>query len=468
MSDLAFAPALEQARLVRDREVSSRELVELYLRRIEAHDHGLNSYVRVLADQARQLAAAKDQQTTRGGSLPPFHGVPVSIKEMNLLAGSPATMGSRALADLIAPTDDEVVARLRRAGMVPLGKTNVPELGTVPYTEPVLFGAARNPWNRGHTPGGSSGGAAAALAAGLCPAAQGSDGGGSLRIPASNTGVVGLKPTRDRVSNAPLFGDIGFGFVAHGMLTRTVADGAAFLDVLAGYVPGDPGMLPPPARPFRDEVGRDPGRVRIGVFRQGPDGPYAPQVRDALDDVCTCLEQLGHEVVESDGTVPDHVTTAFEETWAALVASQPLQRDMFEPINQWLAEWGDRLTGGEVLANQFHLQLFCRGFQARFHDEFDQLVFPVVTRLPLRVGELSDLEPPETWAAVKDYVGVTPLINATGQPAVSLPLHRDAATGLPIGMQLVGRFADEASVLRLAGQLEAARPWHDDRPPGVA
>lgn len=471
MSDLAFVSALEQAQLVRTGEVSSRELVDLYLRRIGEHDTELNSYVWVLEEQARTAADEKDELTASvddPASLPPFHGVPISIKELNFLAGQPATLSTKAMAQFVAPFDDEAVARLKRAGFVPLGKTNAPELGTVPWTESELHGPARNPWNLDHTPGGSSGGAAAALAAGLCPVAQGSDGGGSIRIPASNCGLYGLKPTRDRVSNAPLFGDHAFGLLTNGTLTRTVADAAATLDVMAGYVPGDPGMLPPPERPFAQEVTRDPGRLRIGVMTASPVVTPDPRVVTAVEEAADLLSDLGHEVFDTSLDFPEDGARAFTRMWWALTASQPLPVESLEPFNRWMVEQGREMSAAEYLSAQFQLQMACRALQGRFHAEFDVALTPVLAEPPVKVGAFAHLDTSESWERLRGYASYTPIVNATGQPAASVPLHWDERTGLPIGVQIIGRFAEEATILRLSAQLEAARPWIDRRPEGFA
>jgi amidase len=471
MSDLAFASALEQAELVRRGEVSSRELVDLYLRRIEEHDEELNSYVLVLGEEARGVADAKDEATASAGDaaqLPPFHGVPISIKELNFLVGHPATLSTQAMKDFVAPFDDEVVARLKRAGFVVLGKTNAPELGTVPWTEPDLHGPARNPWDLEHTPGGSSGGAAAALAAGLCPVAQGSDGGGSIRIPASNCGLYGLKPTRDRISNAPLFGDHAFGLVTNGTITRTVADAAATLDVMSGYVPGDPGMLPPPERPFADEVARDPGRLRVAVMTSSPVATPDPRVVTAVEEAADTLSDLGHDVFDTALEFPESGVQAFTRLWWALAASNPIPSESLEPYNQWMVSKGREMSAPAYLRAQFQLQMACRGLQSRFHDEFDVAITPVLAEPPVRIGAFDDLDSTETWERLRSYASYTPIVNATGQPAASLPLHWDDDTGLPIGVQLIGRFADEATVLRVSAQLETARPWAGRRPGGFA
>ncbi|HEX2028628.1 MAG TPA: amidase [Nitriliruptorales bacterium] len=466
---LTFASALEQARLIRDRAVSSRELVELYLARIEQHDPELGSYVDVMAEQAQTLAAEKDERTATGEELPPFHGVPVAIKELALLAGRRATFGTVSMKDFVAPFDDEVVARLKRAGMVPLGKTNVPELGTLPTSESLLLGPARNPWDPQRTPGGSSGGAAAALAGGLCPVAQGSDGAGSLRIPASCCGVYTLKPSRHRVSNAPLFiSDLGPALSVRGMLTRTVADTAAFLDVLAGYVPGDPCRLPAPERPFAELATRPPPRLRVGVLSSNPIGHLSAETRAAVDTATAALEEVGHETFAVDVDVGDDVIEAFETVWAALFAVQPFPSDSLEPFNRWLVGRGHGTPVADVMAAEWRLRLVSRDLTARFHGEFDVMLAPVLSELPLQVGAYRDREPELIWEHLKTYVvAVTPLVNAAGLPAAGLPLHHDDVSGMPVGVQLVGRLAEEATLLQVSAQLEQVRPWVQRRPPGL-
>lgn len=468
MTDLAFASALEQARMIRNGEVSSRELVDLYLDRIDTYDGDLNSYIVVLHEEAVRLADEKDELTasTSPGELPPFHGVPVSIKGLNLLEGQPATMGTRAMEDFRAPFDDEVVARLKRAGMVPLGTTNVPEFGTLPYTESELHGPARNPWDPGRTPGGSSGGAAAALAAGLCPVSQGSDGGGSLRIPASNCGLFTIKPSRHRVSRAPLFGNFGFELSTGGTISRTVADTAALLDVLHGFVPGDPSMLPDPERPFVEEVSREPGTLRIGVVSTAAVGEYEPAVSSALRAARDLVLELGHDVEEMEVPVEDDVVDAFLDIWATMLSAQPVPVDAIEPVNRWLVERARDISGGAYLMAEFRLDQHCRQLARRFHGTYDAVLLPVLNRLPLRIGEMDGLDPGQVWARMTAYVGSTPMVNATGEPAIAVPLYHDEDSGLPIGVQFVGRFAQESLLLRLAGQLEEAQPWRDRRPSG--
>jgi amidase len=465
--DLAFTSATEQARLIRDREVSSRELVETYLARIERIDGQLGSYVQVLADRAREDADAADQRTAAGDELPPLHGVPVSIKDLHFLAGARLTMGTRSWAEFVPPFDEHSVRRLLDAGAVPLGKTNVPEFGTIGHTDTALLGRCATPWDPTRNAGGSSGGAGASLAAGLCALAQGSDGGGSIRIPAAINGVVGLKPARDRISNGPVLGELGFGLATSGALTRTVADTALALDVMAGYEPGDPGVAPLPARPFLEEVGADPGQLRVGVCRQTPFTPEGlhPSVVAALDATIALLEALGHRVDELELPVHEGVADQVLTMWAASLASQPFDPATYEPVNVWLAEVGRSRSAADLAAAQFQLQLLNRGvIGATAH--LDVVLLPVLTGPSRPNGHYAGWDGEAIFRDQTAFVGLTPVANLTGQPAISLPLHHDDEHG-PVGVQFVGRPWDEAGLLRLAAQLEAAAPWHG-RIPDVA
>lgn len=462
---LAFASVTELAGLVARREVASVELVQLFLDRIDRLDGELNSYVHLLAEDALAQAEAKDGETASGAALPPLHGVPVAIKELSLLAGAPATMAARALSGMVSPVDSASVAALKRAGAIPLGKTNAPEFGTVPYTEPELYGPCRNPWNTDHTPGGSSGGSAAAVAAGLAPVAEASDGGGSIRIPASATGLVGLKPSRFRISSAPLTASFSLDLATNGSVTRTVTDTALLLDLMSGYVPGDPAAAPPPVRPFVDEVGAPPGGLRIGVLEEGPFGAYASPVGEAVARTRELLEEVGHRVEPVTVALPDQVVEAFGRVWMSIVASHPVPTDRLEPFNAWLAERGRDIDAATLYAAEFRLGTYARWFSARFHTDFDLLLLPVLTQLPPSVGSIASLPPQEAWDRAVELVGLTPVMNASGQPSISLPVHRDADTGLPVGVQLVAPYAGEATLLQVAAQLEDRVRWHEARPP---
>jgi amidase len=459
ITDLAFAPASEQARLVRDRQVSSRELVELYLERIDRYDGPLGSYVQVLADRARTDAAEADERTVAGEDLGPLHGVPVSIKDLHFLAGARTTMGTRSWAEFVPPFDEHSVRRLLEAGAVPLGKTNVPEFGTIGHTDTRLLGRCATPWDAARNAGGSSGGAGSALAAGLCALSQGSDGGGSIRIPAAINGVVGLKPARDRISNGPVLGELGFGLATSGALTRSVADAALALDVMSGYEPGDPGVAPLPSRPFVGEVGADPGRLRIGVSRQTPFTPDGlhPSVSAALDTTVELLTSLGHEVDDLELPIAEDVADQVLTMWSASLASQPFDPTTYEPVNVWLAEVGRSRSAADLAAAQFQLHLLNRAVIAAT-THLDAVLLPVLTAPSRPNGHYAGWDGEAIFRDQTAFVGLTPIANLTGQPSISLPLHHDDELG-PVGVQFVGRPWGEAGLLRLAAQLEAAAPW---------
>ncbi|MFO7777409.1 MAG: amidase [Nitriliruptoraceae bacterium] len=458
-ADLAFASATELLARLHSRELAARDVVELYLERITRLDGKLGSYVEVTAERARAAATEADQRAAAGTTLPALHGLPVAIKDLNLWAGVRTTLGTRSLAGWIAPTDDTIVAKLLAAGAIGLGKTNVPELGTIGHTDTELHGPCATPWDLERNAGGSSGGAGAALAAGLCPLAQGSDGGGSIRIPAAVNGLVGLKPARDRVSSGPLFGELSFGLSTGGTLTRTVADAALSLDVVAGYATGDPGMAPPPSRSFQEEMRAPVGRLRIGVDRQAPFTPEGlhPSVTAALDRTVEVLVELGHEVEEVTLPVDPTISDQLRTLWAANVASQPVDATMFEPVNAWLAEIGQQRSAADAAAAQFAIQLTARGVVAAM-DHLDAVVQPVVTGPSRPNGHYAGWEGEAVFADQTAWVGLTPLANLTGQPAISLPMHHDVEHG-PVGVQFLGRPWDEAGLLRLAAQLETAVPW---------
>lgn len=462
--ELAYASATDTAAAIASGQLASRELTDLFLARIATLDGQLGSYLEVLDERARATADAADAAVAAGEELGPLHGVPVSVKDLHFLAGARLTMGTRTWADFESPVDEASVARLLRAGVVPLGKTNVPEFGTIAHTETASYGRCATPWDPSRNAGGSSGGAAAALAAGLCTASQGSDGGGSIRIPAAINGLVGLKPSRDRVSHGPVLGELSFGLSTSGALTRTVADAALFLDVMAGYELGDPGRAPGPLRPFAQEPGAHVGRLRIGVSRQVPftPGGLHPSSVAAIERTAALLEGLGHQVEEVEIPVPDTLADLVLTLWAANLAAQPFDPATFEPVNRYLADVGRQRTAADVAAAQFQIQLWCRQAVAST-AAFDALLAPVLTGPSRPNGHYDGWDGADVFADQIAFVGMTPFANLTGQPAVSLPLHHDDEVG-PVGVQLVGRPWDDAGLLRLAAQLEAAAPWHDRRP----
>jgi amidase len=454
---LAFLPALEQARLVRDGEVSSRELVQLYLDRIERFDDELKAYVTVVADQALSAAEAPPPG--------PFSGVPLPIKDLVETAGIRTTFSCKALADYVPTQDAELVRRLRAAGFVVIGKTNTPEFGITAVTESELNGICRNPWSPGHTPGGSSGGAAAAVAAGLAAIAQGSDGGGSIRIPSSCCGLYGIKPTRGRVSPAPR-GDT-YGLSVAGPIARTVSDAAAFLDAVAGSLPGDPYRAPPPERPFLDEVGADPGRLRVGLALEPPHPvPVDDVCVAAASEAAALIEELGHDVEPFSLPQSEEAWRLFAVVWATIPAVYPVDdASLLEPINRTFLEQAQQISSADYVRAYTGLQVQGRTF-ATACAEYDVVLTPTLAKPPVPIGWV--FEPEDPWEQSRRagaFTPFTPPVNVAGLPAVSVPFTA-TDDGLPIGIQLIGRAVDEATLIRLSAQLEEARPWADRTPPG--
>jgi amidase len=459
--ELAFLPATEQARLVREREVSSSELVQLYLERIARLEPELNAFVTVRGEEALAEAHAADAALARG----PFHGVPIAVKDLTPTAGIRTTYSCRAFADNVPDFDTAVVRRIREAGFVIVGKTNTPEFGTTAFTESELNGATRNPWNPTLTPGGSSGGAAAAVAAGLVPLAHGTDGGGSIRIPASCCGLFGLKPARGRVSAAPFTSLEGLSTA--GPITRSVADAAAFLDVLAGYEPGDPWWAPPPKRAFTAEVGSDPGRLRVAVTATPPiDAPVHPDCTAALRSAAALLEDLGHEV--DDATPPwvePDLIDSFLVVWQVGPTLYAADESLLTPLNRELTKAARTTTAVAYAEAVVRLQAAARRIVPFWHD-YDVVLTPTLALPPVPIGWQEEGAPGGFEQLQRNtlFTPFTSVANLTGLPAASLPLH-GSDEGLPIGVQAIGPPAGESLLLRLAAQLEQARPWAGLRPP---
>jgi amidase len=468
-TDLLFKPATELAQLVRDGEITSRELVEAALHRIEALEPELNAFTHV--DPEGALAAA---ELVRPGDERPFAGVPIGIKDAVEVSGWPFTLGSDVFGDFVPSYDTFVVRRLREAGFVLVGKTSLPEFGVLPVTEPRRFGPTRNPWDSERTPGGSSGGAAAAVAGGMLPLAHGSDGGGSIRIPAACCGLVGLKPSRGRVSRGPAQGEDFL--VQDGVLTRTVGETAGLLDVLAGYEPGDGSWAPPPSEPFATAVGRDPGRLRIGFTTDGSiQAELDPQCERALRDAAKLLAALGHEVEQIDApwrgqdllpvfTLVFGTPVAMGVFFGAQVTGREPSEELVEPLTWTIWNGIRERTALDYMLARTQLSAVSRGIVALWND-FDVVMTPALAQRPVRIGEI-DARGEDLWADFRrsgEFTPYTALFNVTGQPAISLPLFH-GEDGLPLGVQFAGRPADEATLLSLAAQLEAARPWADRRP----
>ncbi len=463
-TDLAFTSALEQAALIRRREISPLELVQLYLERIARLNPQLGSYITVAADTAIADATAKTEAlvTVAPEELPPFWGVPISIKDLNPVAGMPCTYGLAVLKKRVADTDDGLVTRVRQGGFVILGKTNISEMAMFPYSEPRGLPPARNPWNLDYTPGGSSGGAAAAVAAGLCPVAHGSDAGGSIRGPAFCCGLVGIKPARGRVSMAP-YGDRLNGIATNGPMGRTVADTAALLDVMAGYTPGDPYWLPSPEPSFLAATQVPPERLRIAfVTAIQPVGEADPVCRQAVTDAVKLLESLGHTV--EPATLPDmgELIEPFITIWQAILDEAQVPEFVLGKMNRWLRVRSRFTSCGQYLRAVSAMQVFARRLVTHL-DSADVWVLPTYMHPTIRVGEWAKLRSPVTLQKIIDWIAPCPPFNATGQPAIALPTGF-APNGLPVGVQLVGRPAAEATLIALAAQMESAQPWSHYRP----
>lgn len=472
MADLHELTALEQAAAVRRREVSPSELVEHHLRRVQDRDDQLGAFVTVTADRAMDAARAADTVVTRTdpAALPALFGVPTAIKDLTATAGVRTTFGSIVYAQHLPPVDDDVVRFLAAAGTISLGKTSTPEFGLTCYTEPANRPPAVTPWDTSKSAGGSSGGAAAAVAAGLVPFAQGSDGGGSIRGPAAVCGLVGVKPSRGRVSRGPVAGDVTLLSVL-GPLARTVEDAAALLDAMAVPSPAEPVIAPPlpPGQSFLQQCRVEPGRLRIGRYADSPltGVELAPECRLAWEDTAIVLADLGHDVVDTTSPFdPQVLLPAFEKLWAVGATSVPVPEEAqgaLLPFTQWLRGQGAAVSGPELLQVMGQVQGAGRAAVSA-HAEFDAVLTPILAQLPRPIGWFSSVSPPENFERQKRFIPYAALYNVTGQPAVCLPMHW-TEDGLPVGVQLVGRPAGEAKLLALAGQLERAHPWAHRRPP---
>jgi len=471
MAETTWLDATAQADLVRRGEVTPKELVEAAIAAIEAVNPQLDAVIRTRFDAARQEAE---------GDLPdgPFRGVPTLYKDLGCtVAGEPVAFGLGPLREMAWPVTSYLADQFRAAGFIPLGRTNVPELGTTVTTEPRSFPPARNPWNTGRSTGGSSGGAAAAVAAGLVPVAHASDGGGSIRIPASECGLVGLKPTRGRVSQGPLVGEAWAGGVIDGAVTRTVRDAAGVLDVISNRMPGEPYYAPPLPRPLAQEVGASPGRLRIGLLDQpGAEGFLDdPECRAAVAGAARLLESLGHHVEQSapaamhDQELIGHFQTIIAADTAGtmqafeMLLGRPITDDEIEPRNAQYRRAGRALDAVTYLGSRMWFGMWARGMAAWWEDH-DLLLTPTVGAPPPELGWFTAAGPEHEGERVIGFIPYTAQFNMTGQPAISLPLHFTPG-GLPVGVQLVAAYGREDLLVRIASQLEEAAPWSDRHPP---
>ena len=491
MDNFSSHDALSLAELVRSRQVSPRELVTASIENIESLNPKLNAVIHKMYDRA-----LKEADSPVDG---PFTGVPFLLKDLLAwFAGEPTTSGSRYYKGWIPPHDTELVKRYRKTGVIVVGKTNTPEFGLTPFTEPELYGPTVNPWDTSRTTGGSSGGSAAAVASGMVPWAGGGDGGGSIRIPASCCGIFGLKPTRGRTPAGPITGEHWQGAAIEHCLTRSVRDSAAMLDATSGRDVGAPYWAPEPERPFLEEVTRDPGRLRI-AFTSAPllGNTVHDDCKAALADAVALLASLGHDLVEAQPPVDrDQFNRAFlimvcGEVRAGIMEGVKLTGRNATPADVEITTWALNLLGAAMSAGDFvHAEHYLRSSARRmgeFCENFDLLLTPTMSLPPFPTGSLQPapheitvlkiigrlragnllrllgaLE--KTADEIFDAIPWTPLFNVSGQPAMSVPLFWNAQN-LPIGVHLVGRYGDEATLFRIAAQLEQARPWMNRRPP---
>ncbi len=484
--------ALGLAELVRKKKIKPLELLEEAIRRVERLNPTLNAVITPMYDHARR---AVKEGLPKG----PFHGVPLMLKDLlAVYAGVPMASGCKAYRNFVPEQDSELVRRFKHTGAVIMGKTNTPEFGLLAVTEPKLFGPTRNPWNTDHTPGGSSGGSAAAIASGMVPFASGGDGGGSIRIPSSCCGLFGLKPSRGRNPMGPEYGEIWQGAVVEHVLTRSVRDSAAMLDATQGPDVGAPYIIPPPERSYMQELKQKPGKLKIAFNTRSPIGTDVhPECVRAVEDAARLLEEMGHIVEEAEPEIDgwklamSYMMMYFGEVATEIdkiktVLGRKAKRTDVEPITWTLGLLGRVFTAADFVQaiNEWHRAARIMGV---FHEKYDVYMTPTMAYPPVRIGELDPKPAEKALMSVVNRFGLgkllkvsgiveqlaesslekvpfTQLANFTGQPAMSVPLHW-TAEGLPSGVHFIGRFGDEATLFRLAAQLEKANPWFDMRPP---
>ncbi len=465
ITTLLTGSANDLAALVRAGEISARELTEAALERIDALNPRVNAFSALDADRALDAADG-----IGSGDQRPFAGVPIALKDLfTPIAGFRQTNCSGLLADgAVAKLDHNVVRRIKAAGFVIVGVTNSPEFGILPVTEPRLNGPTRNPWDLERTPGGSSGGAAAAVACGMVPLAHGSDGGGSLRTPASCCGLFALKPTRGRISMAPALGDSYL--ATPGVITRSVSDSAAMLDILAGYETGDATWAPEPSKPFAEAAAHEVRRLRVGLYTGSPiDSEIDPLCIQGAKDAAELLSSLGHEVLDAPPLERPELMPMFTSLWAVYIAGavaltamlagrEPTEANV-EPLSWVLYQQGAGTSALELMALTVHLQAVSREIVSMFSN-FDVLLTPSLAQRPVAIGEIEACseDPMADFQSSAHFTPYGAIWNITGQPAMTVPLFQ-GDDGLPLTVQIVGRPADESTLLSLAAQLETARPW---------
>lgn len=483
-NDLARMDATAQAELVRKGEASPAELVEAAIERAGRVNPEINAIIHDLSETAREQAV---------GDIPdgPFRGVPFLLKDLGATnAGEPYHMGMNLLkeAGFRAPFETTLAQRFKQAGLITIGKTNTPELGIVATTEPKAYGPTRNPWDTTRSPGGSSGGSGAAVAAGIVPFAHANDGGGSIRIPASNNGLVGLKPTRQRISEGPIVGDNMSGVTTELCVSRSVRDTAALLDAVHGSAPGDPYVAPEPRRPYVEELEDESGGLRIGVMtKPAIEGLEAEAAcLDAVAKAVTLAESLGHNVEEAsfldmlpEGDGGPDIEDSFLTRWAAgqaaileqlaMLVGRPVTEDDVEPLTWALAEIGRERSSGRYLMDVGVHHAVTRMIGFWFASGYDLLITPTMAEIAPKLGEIDTAaaDPMDAYRRSVPSGAFTALFNVTGQPGISLPLHW-TDEGVPVGVQIVAAAGREDLLLRIAAQMERAAPWHDRTPPVFA
>jgi amidase len=485
VDELIGYDAVGLGKLIRQRELGIIELLEATIQRIEKINPQLNAVIHKMYDQARETAEYWRSQTRTGQANDAvFCGVPFLLKDLIAeCKGTPFNEGSRAVQGNISKLDSEIVKRYKASGLIIVGKTNTAEFGVLPATEPAIHAPTLNPWDPSLTAGGSSGGSAAAVAAGIVPMAHGNDGGGSLRIPASCCGLFGLKPTRGRNPLGPLFGDLGGGIVHEHAVTRTVRDSAALLDVTSGPDIGDPYCAPFKERPFLEETGKETGRLKIGFLTRVPEGwndetELHPDCAAAVKDAAHLCESLGHIVEEASAaqlSYPD-IPKTFVLIFICFVGhviaywerelGRKIRQDELEPVTWNLYQESLKTTGASYLVAVEDLQRFARKMENWYHKgNFDILLSPTMRIPPTKLGAFqSSPDDPLKWIRIAlSFVAFTRTQNITGQPAMSVPLFWNA-DNVPIGVQFAGKFGDEATLFRLAAQLEKERPWLNKKP----
>ncbi len=486
MEELNQYDAIELGELVRKREISPVELLDSTIQRIEKVNPILNVVIHKMYDQAHETAANWSTKLNRDQAMDAvFCGVPFLLKD--LLAeykGAPFSEGSRAVNGYISELDTELVKRQKASGLNIVGKTNASEFGGLPLADCALFGSTLNPWDLNLTPGGSSGGSAAAVAAGIMPMAHGSDGGGSIRIPASCCGLFGLKPTRGRNPLGPYFGDLASGLVSEHALTHTVRDSAALLDVTSGPGIGDPYCAPAKERPFLEEVKRDAGSLKIGFLTSTPEGwgkerQIHSDCLNAVKDAAGLCEDLGHivEEIAPEQLSNPHIQQYYNVIWSSLIGhfiaywerelGRKIEQDEIEFLNWEDYQAGLNITGTDYLVTMEEVQTYSRKIAHWHHDGgYDLLLTPTLRIPPSKFGTFMSTkeEPRKILDVAISFNPFTRIQNLTGQPAMSVPLFWNE-DNVPIGVHFAGRFGDEATLFRLAAQLEQARPWADRKPP---